>query len=122
MARCVEKKSALTSELYLDNTNTLICARGFGVPKTDEWRKEVDLGVFPVGTELVFRLDVHWPPQTVAWRLFSGDPARNPDGQQHTKAYESGQPGHTAMGFEDTLGGGDKDFDDFIFEFWSVDP
>ena len=114
MARCLERNAGYRHELYLDNNNTVICASH----NMDEFYKEVDLGVFPVDTELVFRLDV----RNTGKSYFSGDPARNPDLEQHTTEFKSRQPGRTTIGFEDLFGGGDRDYDEIIFEYWSVDP
>ena len=51
----------------------------------------------------------------------SGAAAGNPDGLAHAVVtYNFGSPGNTLVAFEDKLGGGDKDYNDYIFSFRSV--
>jgi hypothetical protein len=51
----------------------------------------------------------------------TGPAAGNPDGLAHAVVtYNAGTPGTTLVAFEDILGGGDKDYNDYIFSFRSV--
>ena len=51
----------------------------------------------------------------------TGPAAGNPDGLAHAVVtYDFLTPGTTLVSFEDVLGGGDKDYNDFIFAFKSV--
>ena len=81
------------------------------------------LGSFDAGTELIFRLHV----QNTGLDFFSGDADRNPDGMPHTLAVtgydEQSELFFTDVKFEDLYGGGDMDFNDFVFRVTNtVDP
>jgi len=81
----------------------------------------IDLGYFTAGTELLFRLYV----RNTDTNYYSGNPAGNPDGLAHALAITtlSGGAYVTTVGFEDVLGGGDLDYDDFRFALTNViDP
>lgn len=77
---------------------------------------------FTAGTELIFRLDV----RNTNRRFFSGAADRNADGIAHASATTViGASGilFTTVGFEDLFGGGDNDFNDFMFSLSNVvDP
>ena len=47
--------------------------------------------------------------------LWSGDPSRNSDNRPHTSVWEASD-GCYIVGFEETLGGGDEDYNDATFE------
>jgi len=74
------------------------------------------LGFFAAGTELVFGLRV----LTTGDSFFTGPASRNPDGVVHARASRwlgtptIPTPG-VVVGFEDLLGGGDRDFNDYRF-------
>jgi len=77
----------------------------------------LDLGFFAPGTPLDIVLQV----LTTGNSFHSGPGAGNPDGLAHANViYNFGEPGRTFVGFEDILGGGDKDYNDYIFSFKSV--
>ncbi len=81
----------------------------------------VNLGAFGAGTELEFRIYV----RNTGLSFFSGDSARNPDGLAHAQAITSlvDDVFVTTVGFEDLLGGGDRDYNDFMFRLTNViDP
>ena len=83
----------------------------------------VDLGSLGAGTELVFRLHV----DNTGHDFYTGLAAGNPDGLPHALAvtrYDSDRSIYfTDVGFEDLWGGGDRDFNDFMFRLWNViDP
>ena len=75
----------------------------------------VDLGTFDSGTELVFCI----VNLNTGWRFFMGPADRNPDGIAHAIVDVTG-PGVAEAGFEDLLGGGDRDFNDNRFRFTGV--
>ena len=83
----------------------------------------IDLGWFVAGTELTFRLDV-W---NTGNQFFTGAGSVNPDGLPHALAvtrFDAGlQLFVTNVGFEDLFGGGDSDYNDFMFRLTNVyDP
>jgi hypothetical protein len=81
----------------------------------------LDLGIFRAGTELIFRIDV----LNTGLSFFSGDSSRNPDGLAHVEAITTLENGiyFTTIGFEDLLGGGDKDYNDIGIRLTNVlDP
>jgi hypothetical protein len=81
------------------------------------------LGWFNAGTELTFRLDVSDTKQ----RFFTGAGSVNPDGLAHALAVTIFDAALrlfvTEVGFEDLFGGGDRDYNDFMFRLTNVyDP
>jgi hypothetical protein len=81
----------------------------------------VDLGIFGAGDELEFWIYV----DNTGLSFFSGDGSRNPDGLAHALAITSlvDDLFVTTVGFEDLLGGGDLDYNDFMFRLTNViDP
>lgn len=71
----------------------------------------VDLGSFTAGTVLTFRLHV----VTTGDNFLSGSGSANPDGIAHAAVDVT--PAGTSVGFEDTYGGGDRDYNDLLFAF-----
>ena len=81
----------------------------------------LDLGSFSAGDELTFELFVRQTGTT----FHSGGGDTNPDGLAHFRAYSAvdGDGYLTTVGVEDQLGGGDLDFNDFMFSLTNViDP
>ena len=74
--------------------------------------KHVTVGPFPAGRELVFGITVLNGGPT----FFMGPASRNPDGIAHADVTETGVRTFL-VGFEDMFGGGDRDYDDNIFQF-----
>ncbi len=72
----------------------------------------VPIGTFPAGVELVFGIKVLNTGDT--FKMGPGD--RNPDGIPHATV-DFLEPGRAQVGFEDLFGGGDRDYNDNIFEF-----
>ena len=72
----------------------------------------VDLGTFPAGVELIFGIKVLNTGDT--FKMGPGD--RNPDGIPHAVVTFI-EPGRAQVGFEDLFGGGDRDYNDNMFEF-----
>jgi len=83
--------------------------------KNDSFGKEVDLGLYAAGTELVFDLYVFNTGNT----FYSGSASNNPDAFIHTGMQDNGA-GTVIMGFEDLYNGGDKDYNDVIFSVSNV--
>lgn len=76
---------------------------------------------FGAGEELIFSLYVKNTGNT----FYTGDSSRNPDDLAHASAITSLVDGLyvTEVGFEDLYGGGDKDYNDFMFSLTNVvDP
>ena len=74
--------------------------------------KHVTVGPFPAGIELVFGITVLNGGPT----FFMGPASRNPDGIAHADVTETGVRTFL-VGFEDVFGGGDRDYDDNVFQF-----
>jgi len=75
------------------------------------------IGTFTAGTILDFALMVTTTGQT----FHTGPAAGNPDSLIHAGVtYDFGTPGTTLVSFEDILGGGDQDYNDYVFTFRSV--
>jgi hypothetical protein len=104
--------ATFTSELRL-------CSPGSGqfIALNHDVGTVVNLGTFPAGTELVFCIFVRDTGQT----FYMGPGDRNPDGIPHA-VVDVTAPGEATVGFEDLLGGGDRDYDDNNFRFTGVIP
>jgi len=72
----------------------------------------VDLGSYPVGTELIFRLFVN----DTGYSYATGPASRNPDGHCHARAQAGWSPGETLVSFED-LFDGPFEYNDLSFSF-----
>jgi hypothetical protein len=108
--------SSYSNTLYLDPSSGPLFTSSSPV-----FGSFVDLGPYQAGTELVFRLDV----EETGLSFFSGPAQRNPDALAHVVAITNqlGDLYFTDVGFEDTPGGGDQDYDDFMFRLYNViDP
>ncbi len=116
----------LGSDAGYFNTLYLVTGSALGTNKIFDKKTPFDtlvsLGNFDAGTELVFRLFV----RNTGLNFFSGDPSRNIDGLPHALAVTTLlQNGSylTTVGFEDLRGGGDQDYNDFMFSLTNVvDP
>jgi len=75
----------------------------------------MDLGSFPVGTELAFRLHV----RNTGNDFFTGPAERNPDNHTHARVQENWQPNETLVSFEDLLNG-PFEYNDLSFSFTNV--
>jgi hypothetical protein len=100
----------LGDDLFLFNKHTDV-----GTTKT--------LGSFRAGTQLTFRLAV----RNTGISFFTGAGSLNPDGLAHALATTQfdNRLGLfvTTVGFEDLLGGGDRDYNDFVFRLTNAfDP
>ena len=72
----------------------------------------VDVGTYPAGFELVFGIKVLNTGDT----FLMGPGSRNADGIPHA-VVNFLEPGRAQVGFEDLFGGGDRDYNDNMFEF-----
>jgi hypothetical protein len=100
--------AVFTSQLFLlrpDGTRE-------NISLNTEVGKHVTVGPFVAGQELVFGItELNAGPT-----FFMGPARRNPDGVVHAEVTETGV--RTFMvGFEDVFGGGDRDYDDNVFQF-----
>jgi PEP-CTERM motif len=79
-----------------------------------------DLGTFAAGTLLSIALDV----TSTGTTFFTGPASGNPDDLPHANVIYDylGTPGLTYVGFEDTFGGGDQDYNDHQFAFTNITP
>jgi hypothetical protein len=100
--------AAFTSQLFLlhrDGTTRE------NIALNTEVGKHVTVGPFPAGQELVFGITVLDGPT-----FLMGPASRNPDGIAHAEVTETGVRTFL-VGFEDASGGGDRDYDDTLFQF-----
>ena len=74
--------------------------------------KHVTVGPFAAGQELVFGITMLNAGPT----FFLGPASRNPDGIAHAEVTETGVRTFL-VGFEDVFDGGDRDYDDNVFQF-----
>lgn len=76
-----------------------------------------NLGTFAAGTRIDFFINSNGfsrgENETNATRLLGPDASQNPHGVQHMIAYSMGE--WTFFGFEDIIGGGDRDYNDVVF-------
>jgi hypothetical protein len=100
--------AAYTSQLFLQHGD----GTRENISLNTEVGKHVTVGPFPAGQELVFGITVLKRPGP----FFIGPASRNPDGIAHVEVTETGMRTFL-VGFEDESGGGDRDYDDNIFQF-----
>ncbi len=92
-----------TSNLYYGDTFLFSNSGGGGT---------ISLGNFSAGDQLNFRLEVLNTGNT----FFTGIGANNADGVAHASVENLGE-GLARIGFEDLYGGGDRDYNDLVFDF-----
>lgn len=112
-AQYVGSRAGYFNTLSFDGSNLFSQYSGPGTTR--------DLGYFSAGDELTFDLFV-WQTGTT---FHSGAGDNNVDGLAHFKAISvaDGDGYLTSVGVEDQLGGGDLDFNDFMFTLTNViDP
>ena len=110
------------NELYLESDDPSTSDRLL-FDRTTRYGRTFVLGNFDAGTILTFRLHV----RNTGDDFFTGDASTNPDGIAHARATTVYDPSLdlpvTTVGFEDLAGGGDRDFNDFMFRLTNVvDP
>jgi len=74
--------------------------------------KSIDLGSIPSGSELIFGIHTRGPGIGPTFR--TGPANRNPDNIEHATVELFPDEDRAVVGFEDLLGGGDRDYDDAI--------
>ena len=100
--------AVFTSQLFLQRAD----GSRTNVALNTEVGKHVTVGPFPAGEELVFGITMLDSGAT----FFMGPPSRNSDGIAHADVNETGVRTFV-VGFEDVFGGGDRDYDDNVFQF-----
>ncbi|MCP4710871.1 MAG: DUF4114 domain-containing protein, partial [Planctomycetes bacterium] len=78
---------------------------------------QVNLGGYPTGTLIQFRLD----DLTSGHSYFTGPPENNPDGVIHANLCPTDDSTVMEFGFEDLWGGGDLDYNDCMFTVSGVE-
>jgi len=79
------------------------------------------LGTYPLGQEIIFGISVYDAGRGRYYTYYSGAPSNNPDGAQHVQLWKIADGKYSIrVGFEDLYGGGDKDYNDLIFEVSGV--
>jgi hypothetical protein len=101
--------AVFVTELFLRNDDG---TRGPTLALNTETGKHVVIGPFPAGRELVFGIFVRNTGET----FLMGPASRNRDGVAHARVTQIAQRVFD-VGFEDTLFGGDRDYDDNVFRF-----
>ncbi len=105
------KSGCFSHDLYLDNTDMFLFSSG-------AVGTSVNIGTFPSGTELIFKLVVDntgCSSYGSGGEYYSGPASMNPDGLFHAEIIKEA-PGEYLFGFEDMFNGGDKDYDDCTFK------
>jgi hypothetical protein len=122
--RFVSYDAAYTNDLYFfayvgQSTTT---AQYLFTNKTAVPGSEVQvLGGYTANQEITFGIYVYDQARGRYYTYYSGAPSNNPDGVQHVQLWKiaDGRYG-IRVGFEDLYGGGDKDYNDLIFEVSGV--
>jgi hypothetical protein len=106
----LSKEAGYSNDLFLQGRDSLILNNQTAVPNT-----QINLGAFAANTLLTFKMTV----TNTGFSFFTGDASSNPDNFIHA-SYDNkfGQP--LVVGFEDLLGGGDKDYNDLVFSLSNV--
>jgi hypothetical protein len=124
--RFVSYDAAFTNDLYLyafvgQSTSS---AQFLFQNKTATPGAEVQvLGTFNPGQEVIFGIRVFDQSRGRYFTYYSGPGSNNPDGVTHVQFWRTGNGRYAVrVGFEDLYGGGDKDYNDLIFEVSGVTP
>jgi hypothetical protein len=105
------KEAAFSNDLFLEGNNSVILNNQTAVPNITQ----INLGSFAANSLLTFKMTV----SNTGFSFFTGDSSLNPDGFNHALFdKEAGKP--LIVGFEDILGGGDKDYNDLVFSLTNV--
>ena len=100
--------AVFTSQLFLLNPD----GTRVNISLNTEVGKRVTVGPFAAGQELVFGITMLDDGPT----YFIGPAGRNPDGIAHAEVTATGVRTFL-VGFEDVFDGGDRDYDDNVFQF-----
>ena len=96
-----------SSDIYLFEPTTVYIATSHVTPAGTV----VSLGTTNPNEEWVFGIYV----RNTGYTYYSGDPSRNPDGRPHATLYSESGP-CIGIGFEETFGGGDEDYNDVVLK------
>lgn len=111
--------AGFTSELRLFNPNATSTFIAYNAPNGNPVGTTVTLNtawldtLYNVGDELKFGIYVTNTGNT----FYLGSAARNADGVIHGTIDNTARAGWLRVGFEDLYGGGDRDYDDNVFDF-----
>jgi hypothetical protein len=103
--------AGLRSELWIVSPEVRFIAFNERLNTSDPVQDPVTIGPYPAGAELVFEIRV-----ATQGTFQTGPGTRNPDGIPHAVVTPDGVNSFL-VGFEDLLGGGDRDYDDNVFRF-----
>lgn len=79
------------------------------------------VGTFVPGQEIIFGIHVYDQGRGRWYTYYSGDPSRNPDNSPHVQLTDLAYGNYDVrVGFEDLWQGGDKDYNDLIFDVSGV--
>lgn len=96
---------------FTDEIRLLVRGQSRTLATNRDVGRTIDLGRFAPGTELIFYIHV----RDTGLDFFTGPGSRNRDGLTHARVECLGG-GRANIYFEDNLGGGDRDFDDAVFQ------
>lgn len=96
---------------FTDEIRLLVRGQSRTIATNRDVGRTVDLGRFAPGTELIFYIHV----RDTGLNFFTGPGSRNQDGLAHARIVCLGG-GVANVFFEDYLGGGDRDYDDAVFQ------
>ena len=106
----ISKEAAHSSDLFLSNSSGAILNN-----QNTVFGQMFNLGNFAAGTKLVFNIFNN----TTGNQFFTGLPESNPDNTLHA-IFKLINENTIQVGFEDLFGGGDKDYNDLIFNISNV--
>lgn len=106
----ISKTAAHNSDLFLTGTPDSILNNHVANPGD-----MFDLGSFTAGTQLAFNI----VNNVTGYNYFSGLPSENPDNTLHA-LFTVIDSDTIEIGFEDLFAGGDKDYDDLVFQVHNV--
>ena len=107
IVKVLPSDAGYTSELYLSSP-----APARFIATNRDTNTVVNLGVYPAGQELIFKIHV----RNTNKDFYTGPASRNSDNKLHAAA-DLPAYGPSTVGFEDLDGGGDQDFNDNMFRF-----
>jgi len=96
--------------------NVIIDGQVTGLFNSADTGTQVNLGTFPEGTLVEFRLD----NLTTGYSYFTGPAANNPDNVIHANLCTTDDSNLHGFGFEDMWNGGDQDYNDCMFTVTGV--
>ena len=110
MVTFISKTAAYSNDLFLMGKSNKVLNN-----QNSAQGQQFSLGSFQAGAELAFKIVVNTTGDT----FFSGLGNLNADNVVHS-AFKINTDNTVTMGFEDIMGGGDKDYDDIVFSLSNV--